>query len=340
MRTPLRFAACAALLSALSTSARAQGIFGGIAKKISDAASQKAQDKVNSKIDELSQKLVDNSFDAMFGSAEKPAASPPAAGATAGAASAPAAGATAGSAPSAGAGGTATGASANASHFWTNNDAKTESSYNFNVVTTMEVASSKNGDDKAILKMHYNTKEPYSGILMIPADPKKQQQGTAFVIFDAKNQAMVMLMSSDKSKLSMAYGWGDAQKYAASYAAPAPRVDWDTVKVWKNYSRIGTKTIDGYSADGYRMENADGSAEMWISHDARLSVGNMFAASSGLKQMRGRLPENFPDGMLLQLTGVNTKTGETVTMNVTSIDTNANVAYNMADYPKMGAGKK
>ena len=200
MRTPLRFAACAALLSALSTSARAQGIFGGIAKKVSDAASQKAQDKVNSKIDELSQKLVDNSFDAMFGSSEKPAASPPAAGATGGAASAPAAGATAGSAPSAGAGGTATGASANASPFWTNNDAKTESSYNFNVVTTMEIASSKNGDDKAILKMHYNTKEAYSGTQIISADPKKQQQGSAFVILDAKNQAMVMRIASDKSK--------------------------------------------------------------------------------------------------------------------------------------------
>jgi uncharacterized protein DUF4412 len=344
MRTLLKVAVCAALLTAASTSASPQGIFGGIAKKVSDAASQKAQDKVNSKIDEMSQKMVDNSFDAMFGSAAKPAAAPPAAGATPAAGSAPAAAST-GAAPSgAGSGGSTAGASANASPFWTNNDAKTESSYNFNVVTTMEIASSKNTSDKAILKMHYNTKEAYSGTLIISADPKKQQ-GTAFVILDAKNQAMVMLMASDKSKFSMAYGWTDAQKYAqlpaaGTAAASTQQVNWDTVKVWKNYSKIGTKTIAGYSADGYRMETADGNAELWVSHDARLSVGNMFAANSSMKQMRGRVPDDYPQGMLLQMNGVNSKTGETVTMTVTSIETNANVTYNMSDYPKMGAANK
>ncbi len=341
MRTLQKVAACAALLTAVSMPASPQGIFGGIAKKVSDAASQKAQDKVNSKIDEMSQKMVDNSFDAMFGSAEKPAAAPPAAGATASTGSAPATAPT-GAPPSAGASsGATTGASASASPFWNNNNAKTESSYNFNVVTTMEIASSKNASDKAIMKMHYNTREAYSGTQIISADPK--QQGSAFVILDAKNQAMVMLMASDKSKFSMAYGWNDAQKYAQSAsgtsAAPAQQVNWDTVKVWKNYSRIGSKTIAGYSADGYRMETADGNAELWVSHDARLSVGNMFAANSSMKQMRGRVPDDYPQGMLLQMTGVNTKTGETVTMTVTSIETNANVTYNMADYPKMGTQK-
>jgi hypothetical protein len=155
---------------------------------------------------------------------------------------------------------------------------------------------------------------------------------------------MVMLMASDKSKFSMAYGWTDAQKYAATGGSasgtPAQQVNWDTVKVWKNYSRIGSKTIAGYSADGYRIETTDGNAEIWVSHDPRLNVGSMFAANSGLKQMKGRIPDDYPQGMLLQLTGVNTKNGETVTMTVTSIDTNASVTYNMADYPKMGAGKK
>jgi hypothetical protein len=74
MRTVQKVAVCASLLTAVSMPASAQGIFGGIAKKVSDEATQKAQDKVNSKIDEMSQKMVDNSFDAMFGSAEKPAA--------------------------------------------------------------------------------------------------------------------------------------------------------------------------------------------------------------------------------------------------------------------------
>jgi hypothetical protein len=81
----------------------------------------------------------------------------------------------------------------------------------------------------------------------------------------------------------------------------------------EEHSKIGTKTIAGYSAEGYRTETADGNAEIWVAHDARLAVGNMFAANSNLKQMKGRVPDDYPQGMLIQMNAVNTKTGETVT---------------------------
>ena len=348
MRTLVKVTVCAALATALATPASSQGIFGGIAKKVSDAASQKAQDKVNGKIDEMTQKMVDNSFDSMFGSSAKPSATAPAPAASTGAGSASSSGASAGAAtsPSAGAGNATggAGASANASPFWNNNDAKTESSYTFNVVTTMEIASSKNAGDKTVFKMHYNTNEPYSGALIVPSDAKKQQ-GTAFVVLDAKNQVMVMLMTSDKSKASMAFGWNDAQKYAApaggaTGSGQQQQVNWDTVKVWRNFTKIGSKTILGYSADGYHMDTADGTAEIWVSHDPKLNVGSMFGASSSLKQMHGRVPDDYPQGTMLLMTAVNNKSGETMTMTVTNVDTNANVTYNMADYPKAGTQKK
>lgn len=338
MRTLFKATFCAALLAVVSTPGSSQGIFGGIAKKVSDAAAQKAQDKVNGKIDEMTQKMVDNSFDAMFGSSAKPAPAPASGGAAASSASAPSS--PTGAAPSASAGASAgASAPANASPFWNNSDAKTESSYTFNVVTTMEIASSRNANDKTVFKMHYNTNQPYSGTLIVPADSRKQQ-GTAFVVLDAKNQVMVMLMASDKSKSSMAFGWNDAQKYGSSSDSSAAKVNWDTVKVWRNFSRIGSKTILGYSADGYHMDTADGTAEIWVSHDPRLNVGSMFGASSSLKQMRGRIPDGYPQGMMLAMTAVNNKTNETMTMTVTNVDTNASVTYNMADYPKAGAQQK
>jgi hypothetical protein len=309
MRTLLRVASCAAILTIVATPARSQGIFDRIKKKAADAVTQKAEDKVNAKIDEVSRKLVDNSFAAMFGD-------PSSTGKDGGAGSSP---------------------------FTIGSNAKTEDSYTFNVVTTMEIESSKNtgkSDGKAVLMMHFNTNEAYTGTSITSADTKKQE-GTAFVILDAKNQAMVMLMSSEKSKFSIAYDWKEAQKYtSASTTVPKDQVNWDTVKVWRSYSKIGTKTIAGYSADGYRSESPDATIEMWVSHDRALSVGNMFAANSGMKQMKGRLPEDYPQGMLLQMTSVNNKTAEKVTMTVTNIDTNAHVTYAMADYPKMDASKK
>jgi hypothetical protein len=305
MRPLVKLAACATVLAALSAPAHSQGILDRIKKKAADAVTQKAEDKVNSKIDEMSQKLVDNSFAAMFGDS----------------ASAAAKGGAGGGMP-----------------FALGGNAKTEDAYTFNVVSTMEIESSKN-KDKAVLKMHFNTNEPYTGTSIVSADPKKQQ-GSAFVVLDAKNQAMVMMMASEKSKFSIAYDWKEAAKYAQP-AARSEQVNWDTVKVWKSYSKIGTKTIAGFSADGYRAESTEGTVELWISHDQRLSVGNMFAANSGLKQMKGRLPDDFPQGMLLQMVSRNKNSGEQVTMTVTNIDTNAHVTYAMADYPKMDmTGKK
>jgi hypothetical protein len=142
----------------------------------------------------------------------------------------------------------------------------------------------------------------------------------------------------------MAFGWNDAQKYAPpagdATSGGQQQVNWDTVKVWRNFSKIGSKTILGYSADGYHLDTADGSADIWVSHDPRLNVGSMFGASSSLKQMQGRVPEGYPQGTLLLMTAVSNKTGETVTMTVTNVDTNANITYNMSDYPRAGAGKK
>jgi hypothetical protein len=238
--------------------------------------------------------------------------------------------------------GGAGGAGATGSPFSLGGNAKTEDSYTFNVVSTMEIVSSKN-TDKAILKMHFNTNEAYTGTSITSADPKTAQQGNAFIVFDAKNQAMVMMMASDKKKFSIAYSWAESQKFATAAATaaatPKEQVNWDTVKVWKSYSKIGTKTIAGYSADGYRMDSPDGNVEMWVSHDSKLSVGNMFGASSNLKQMQGRLPADYPQGMLLQMISTN-KSGEKLTMTVTNIDTNAHVTYAMSDYPKMDMGKK
>lgn len=308
MRTLLRLGACAAILSAFSTPARSQGIFDRIKKKAEDAVTQKAEDKVSGKINEMAQKMVDNSFSSMFGDS---------AGGAAG----------------------AKGGKGGGLPFAINMNAKTESSYSFNVVTTMEIESSKQ-KDKAVLTTLYNSNEPYVGMKIVSPEDKKSN-GTAFIVMDAKNQAMVMMMSTDTSKFSMAYGWSDAQKYAPpASSAPAEQVNWDTVKVWRNYTRIGTKTIAGYAADGYRMESPDGTADVWVSHDRALAGGGMFGASSQLKQMRGRLPADYPQGMLMQVTSVNSKTGEKGSMTVTNIDTNAHVTYAMSDYPRLGAAKK
>lgn len=319
MRSLTRIAAVAvAAIFALSYAqpADAQGILGRIKKKAADAVEKKAEDKVNDKIDELAQKMVDNSFSALFGDSVGAAANDPSGSASAGSREMP----------------------------FSLGNATTESSYSFDVVSTMEVESvARNGKSsgKAILKMHFNSRAQYTGTSISSPDSKKSE-GDVFVVLDAKNESMVMLMASDKSKFSIAYDWKEAQKFAETAAAASSdeQVNWDTVAVWRSYSKIGTRTIAGYSADGYRAEAPDAAVEIWVSRDRGLAVGNMMGANSGLKQMKGRMPADYPQGMMLEMTSTNANSGEKVTMKVTKIDTNASVTYSMSDYPKMEMGKK
>ncbi len=319
MNSFARFATALSLLAAASA-ADAQ-ILDRLKKKAADAVEKKAEDKLSAKLDQMAQKLVDNSFDAVFGEPQ------------------PAAGDAASGAGGASAGGT----KRTGLPFSIGSNAKTEDRYTFSLVTTMEVEAFSRADKsggKALIKMHFNPNEQYTGTSITSADLKKAD-GSAFIVFDAKNSAMVMMMESEKSKFSIAYDWREAARYAEQVAASAPeQVNWDTVQVWRSYSRIGTRTIAGHQAHGYRAESPDATVEIWVTRDPVLRDVNLLASGSNLKPMKGKLPADYPHGMMLEMTSVNKSSGERVVMKVTGIETNARVAYAMADYPRMEMGKK
>jgi hypothetical protein len=314
MRTLIRLAACASALTLLASPSSAQ-ILGRLQKRAQEAVEKKAEEKLNAKIDELAKKMVDNSFATVFGDSTAPSAE----------------GSSGGGSRSAGGG-----------MPFSFGNAKTEDRYTFDVVTTMEVEAWKRdgkSTGKALMKMHFNPNAAYSGTSIESADGKKMD-GSTFIILDAKNQAMVMLMAKDKEKFSIAYDWKEAMKYAEQQQQRQEPVNWDTVTVWRNYRKIGTRTIAGFSANGYRAEGAEGSAEIWVSSDRRLGNGAMFGASGSMKQFKGKMPADMPTGMLLEMTSTNANSGEKVTMKVTDVKTGANVVYAMSDYPKVELGGK
>lgn len=305
MRPLIKTCACFALIIAAATPAQSQ-ILSSLRKKAADALEKKTEQQVDQRIDAMTQKLVDNSFNAAFGDPG-----------------------------SVGGSGTP---------FAIGTNVKTEDRYTFSVVTTMEMESVKKSgksDGKAVMMMHFNPDEQYTGTRIINAEVKKSD-GDAFIVFDLKNKAMVMLMSTDTSKVSVAFGWKDVPTRAPESTAGArtEQVNWDTVSAWKNFRKIGTRTIAGYAADGYRTESEKATVETWVTHDRSLGFGNMFAANSNMKQMKGKLPDDYPDGMLLEMNSVDKNSGDRVTMKVTDINRHANVTYVMADYRKTDMKKK
>jgi Domain of unknown function (DUF4412) len=227
-------------------------------------------------------------------------------------------------------------------------NAPTEDHYDFDAVFTYEVENMPKGkpaDEKGLIVMHFNSDGKYTGTRIASAQPKKDE-GEVFAIFDIKNESMVMLMTSEKEKMSMAYSWKDAARYSSSAlppsaggGAPASTTVSSAPEKPITYTSLGKRTIAGYSAEGYKGENVDGEMEVWVSNDPSLSYSRMMGASSSMKQMRGVMPGSHPAGMLLEVTSTDRKSGDKGRMTVKSIDTKAKVRIDMNEYPRLGKTK-
>ncbi len=300
--TPIVMAA--ALLMTASAPASAQmGRLGGM---ISGAVERKVDQRMQQEIDALAGKLVNQAFDAVF----VPDTSS---------------------------------ASGGKPRFNLLPNAPTEAQYEFGVVITYDVqttdAKGKAGD-KASMLMHFAKDQPYMGAKIVP-EKRSKDDGEALIIFDMKNESMVMLMESGGNKFSMAYGWRDAASHLKAVSAEAGAVEAADEVMVKDlkFTRIGSRKIAGYEADGFRTEDQDGVVEVWVSRDPAIAFGGFMGATASMKQFRA-IPADYPFGMMLE-TVHTAKNGEKSRLTVSKIDTKARVKITMADYPPVGqsAGK-
>ncbi len=294
---------------------------GGLGKRAKEAVQRKAEQKAGQKIDEAAEKLVNRSFDSIFGDGSDSESS----------------------------GGKSSKGSSRIFAMLPN--AATEDHYDFDAVLTYKLENmpkGKSDGNEILMLMHFNSNQPYAGTRITSADPKRKDEGEAFIILDAKNESMVMLMESGDGKFSMAYSWKDAAKYANNNApsSPSPSASAPASRPSGSpppsaaYSKIGSKKIAGYTADGYRQETEQSVVDVWVSQDPSIAFSNMMGASSSMKQVRGAVPGSHPGGMLLETLTIDKNNGDKTLFTVTKIDKNAGVRVNMSDYPRLGKDSK
>lgn len=291
------------LLTTLSTPVAAQ-VLKKLQQKATDAVERKLDAKVDEKIDQMADKLVNKSFDAVFGDMEQAKTKD----------------------------GTPI--------FTFGENVALESSYRFNTVITMEFeVTSDKGKEKENMDMimHFTDDGMFSGTRFVSKD-KSQDNTDLFIIYDFKNEAMVMLMNSDNEKMSMAYSWKGAVE-EVEMADSLKNVDWEATDEWGSYRRMGKKSVAGYSCDGYEYSNEGGKVELWVTRELKDTYYAQFGASTNSKQLKGTVPDAYPYGMLMEMNTIDNTTGEKASMRVTKVDKNANVTYSMADYPRVGAMK-
>lgn len=290
------------VLSTYSIEAEAQ-IMNRVKDKAKDKVEEKVDEKVEEKLDKTAEKLVERSWESIFGVLDS----------------------TNGDAESGG-------------PFRLASNVSTADSYDFDVVTTMKIETTDaEGYADPPMKMHMHFKEggEYTGTRFEGGNLQDEMHAdydNLFIIYDADNEAMIMLMESDEEKFSFAYNWKDALKQAEE---KDEEVDWEETEEWNDFKKIGQKEILGYQCDGYESQNDESRTEIWVTRDADAGIQRMFGAHANTKHMKNALPEDYPHGMLMEMTTEH-ENGEKVTMEVTDISNNSDVSYLMADYPQMG----
>lgn len=311
--------AASAFLLLLATATPAHAQFGGL-KKIGDrakeAAERKTEQKINQKIDEATSKLVDKSFNSVFGDDDNSSG-----------------------------GGGAKKSGGGSRLFSMLPNAPTEARYDFTSELTYDIENmpkgKPNGEDLT-MTMHFNRDKSYAGARLIQKG--KPNDGAFEMIFDVPNESMVMLFESDTGKFSMAYSWKDAKRYAETAPATAPSGGGSVATTTTRpdptpltYTKLGSRTIAGFKTEGYRAEDDKGIVDVWVANDPSLTYGRMMGATSGMKGMRGAMPDAYPVGMLMASESTDKRTGDKTRMTVTSVNNKANVSIDMSKYPKLGA---
>jgi len=237
--------------------------------------------------------------------------------------------------------------------FTMNSNAETEDVYTFDVVTTMEVESHSEGEDSdgpMIMKMHFSDAGNYSGT-QFSGEQMDNSEGEMFMIYDLKNESMVMLMDSEDGKYSFAFDWKQAESLMKDFEKMEEEYEMDSEEEsdmdpepeeMQNFKEIGTKTIAGLECRGYLSESDGTRMEYWVTEEQEdLGIHKMLRINEQTKELRGNVPDNYPSGgMLMEMTQEDLNNGQITTMKVTDINKNASISYSMSDYPPMSISSK
>lgn len=218
--------------------------------------------------------------------------------------------------------------------------ANTESEYSFTGYMIMEVTSTeKKGKSEDPVRINYLLSKEPEFMGMNFNDPKKPENTTT-TIMDSKNQAMVMLISSDGQKSSFAM--------KMDYNEMQDMVDEEAEEQLENpdykLSKTGnTKTILGYDCEEWLVVSDDGEGRYWIT-EKPIEGLSMFSPQSNPMVSDKTMDRytsmfaNAPKGSFMEMIFTDTD-GAVTDMKVVEIETNSPRKYTMSEFPNMLSGK-
>ncbi|MCC5927385.1 MAG: hypothetical protein JJU41_12580 [Bacteroidetes bacterium] len=220
-------------------------------------------------------------------------------------------------------------------------DVDTRDSYSFSVVNRMRISGTDEDGSPIEPVYFYSLIEPgstYSGTF-VPQEGNDQ----VTMVFDSETNAMIMFIQSDGEKMSMVYGGnamfasfiGDYEEFEDEDFEPEDIPDHYA----ERFTEIGSKTINGIRATGYRMEDEAVSIEYWVTSE----FGSQSASRGGLMQspstlMMPGIPQSH-GGIVLEARVSDKETGAVFIMESVDINRNARRNYTKQEFPLVRLGE-
>ncbi len=292
------------IISAVSVDANAQ-LLKRLKNKAKDRVNEKIENKIDQKLEEAANKMVDRTWESVFGEE---------------------------SASESGSG--TKGASPRSLPFTLNSNVNTEEEYSFHRFSEMEIITTdENGSDSepTLMKMLFNNDGDYSGTSFINEESRDKKE-EVFIVYDYKNEAMVMLMNSEDGKASFAYDW----------TQPAVTMDYEEsegngYEEFSEYEELGSKTILGFECKGYKMEDDYSSTEFWVTEETDSGYQKMMNANGSTRYFQGRTMMFNSSATVMEMESLNKQTNEKMTMKMTKVDESTRMSFTMSDYPTIGS---
>ena len=215
-----------------------------------------------------------------------------------------------------------------------------DSDYKFDHNLKLNIQSfNKKGkaEDAMEMKMYFSDSESNFGMELNASGAE------SFVIYDMATYQMISLIDANGQKIGMSMKI-DPEKMEKQMNDSKEKAESETY----NFVKTGeSKVISGFNCEAYTLDDPDSNEwnqTLWMTEDTDADwmgyMSNMMATN---KQMEGsyQMPENYPDGSVIQIISESTKNQEKTIMTVKEINKNqpktfSTDGYKFMNFPGMG----
>jgi len=215
-------------------------------------------------------------------------------------------------------------------------DVHVEDYYKFQRRAVIEISGTDH-KGKAVEPMlfysYLSKSEPYTAMRI---DNDQAEQMT--MIFDAKNNATVILMDNKGEKSSIAYSvdW-------EAIEIPEENITSDESPSSADFKKTGkTKSILGHLCEEYETEDEEGIGHIWITKEEVEGITNFWGNNSPLfkQKMKTQSPKmvGLPQGSMLEMHYASKKDKTVSLFVMKELDNESINNFDMKDYPNMMKG--